>query len=81
MVYLVLNVGGLMPLTAEPPDKAVAEKMVAFRKVSILGLDISIRALSAKNITESEFNKLEALVWDITDILNNTKQHFAVTIL
>jgi hypothetical protein len=70
-----------MPLIAEAPDKAVAEKMVAFRKISILGLDISIRALSAKTITESELNRLEALVWDITDLLNNTRQHMAVTIL
>jgi hypothetical protein len=70
-----------MPLIAEAPDKAIAEKIVAFRKISILGLDISIRALSAKNITERELNTLEALVWDITDLLNNTRQHFAVTIL
>jgi hypothetical protein len=70
-----------MPLIAETPDKAIAENIIAFRKISILGLDISIRALSAKNITECELNRLQALVWDITDLLNNTRQHFAVTIL
>jgi hypothetical protein len=70
-----------MPLIAEAPDKAIAEKMVAFRKISILGLDISISALSAKNITECEVNRLEALVWEITDLLSNTRQHLAVTIL
>jgi hypothetical protein len=51
-----------MPLIAEAPDKAIAEKIIAFKKISILGLDISIRALSAKNITESELDRLEALV-------------------
>jgi hypothetical protein len=41
-----------MPLIADTPGTAIVEKMVAFRKISVLGLDISIRALSAKNITE-----------------------------
>ena len=44
--------GGGMPLIADTPGTAIVEKMVAFRKISVLGLDISIRALSAKNITE-----------------------------
>ena len=70
-----------MPLIAEAPDKAITEKIIAFKKISVLGLDISIRALSAKNITESELGTLEALVLEITEILNNTRRHFAVTIL
>ena len=70
-----------MPLIAEAPDKAITEKIIAFKKISVLGLDISIRALSAKNITESELGTLEALVWEITEILNNTRRHFPVTML
>jgi hypothetical protein len=70
-----------MPLIAEAPDKAIAEKIIAFKKISVLGLDISIRALSAKNITESELGTLEALVSEITEILNNTRRHFPVTML
>jgi hypothetical protein len=70
-----------MPLIAEAPDKAIAAKIIAFKKISILRLDISIHALSAKNITESELDRLEALVWEITEILNNTRRHFAVTLL
>ena len=70
-----------MPLIAGAADKAVAEKMVAFRKISILGLDISIQALSAKNITESELGTLEALVSEISEILHNTRRHFPVTVL
>jgi hypothetical protein len=70
-----------MPLIAEAPDKAITEKIIAFKKISVLGLDISIRALSAKNITESELGTLEALVSEITEILNNTRRHFPVTML
>jgi hypothetical protein len=70
-----------MPLIAEAPDNAIAEKIIAFKKISLLELDISIRALSAKTITEREANRLEALVWEITDLLSNTRQHLDVTIL
>jgi hypothetical protein len=70
-----------MPLIAEAPDQAIAEKIVAFGKISILGLDLSILALSAQTITEREVNRLEALVWEITDLLSNTRQHLDVTIL
>lgn len=70
-----------MPLIAEAPDKAIAEKIIAFKKISVLGLDISINALSAKKITESELGTLEALVSEITEILNNTRRHFPVTVL
>jgi hypothetical protein len=37
--------------------------------------------LSAKNITESELGTLEALVSEIPEILDNTRRHFAVTML
>ena len=67
-----------MPLT---PDKAIAEKIIAFKKISILGLDISIQALSAKNITESELDRLQAMVWEITEILDNARRHFPVIML
>jgi hypothetical protein len=70
-----------MPLIAEAPDQDIAEKIIAVKKISILGLDISIQALSAKNITESELGTLEALVSEITEILDNTRRHFAVTML
>jgi len=70
-----------MPLIAEAPDKDIAEKIIALKKISVLGLDISINALSAKKITESELGTLEALVSEITEILNNTRRHFPVTVL
>ena len=70
-----------MPLIAEVPDKDIAEKIVALKKISLLGLDISIQALGAENITESEVATLEALVAEISEILHNTRRHFPVTVL
>jgi hypothetical protein len=70
-----------MPVIAEVPDKDLAEKIIALKKISILGLDISIQALSAKKITESEIAMLEALVSEIGEILHNTRRHFPVTML